>query len=247
MSNKTTEKRKQLGLCIDCGKVKNTETQRCETCMIRKNNRTQQLRTERKDAGLCRCGRSLVADAKSCELCQEEARTTYAEIKAKAILFYSNICQCCGESDINKLLLFSMNEQLINTINLYRQILTKKSTENLKVLCIKCNKFPFNFLKDSCPHQTIILSTTSHEKWKMLGLCIGCGFALLPKDRSVCDTCVDKTSRHQEFLFESNLCIGCGTLREDLEKTKCNKCLQKNNNQQKNLRKDRIAGPLHTM
>ena len=115
------ERRKEQGLCVQCGKPNDKKGTRCKVCTQKSTEYARERREKRRLLGLCpRCGKELMGDEVNCIECQavnyvfsikwkaenEEKNREYARERNKRIYEQrkaENVCcQCGGKKDADK-------------------------------------------------------------------------------------------------------------------------------------------------
>ncbi len=73
-----SERARDRHACVRCGDPHDGETATCRTCIVDLVNATDDVRTERQAAGLCRCARQIEGPYRLCPRCRGWARETMA-------------------------------------------------------------------------------------------------------------------------------------------------------------------------
>src|SRR5688500_2444943 len=62
-------KRREMGLCLECGKQRDSDKVACATCRHRVSLRKRNLYAIKRASGLCPCGATAFAGRSKCERC----------------------------------------------------------------------------------------------------------------------------------------------------------------------------------
>lgn len=169
-------KRKELGLCISCGKPNPATTERCDKC-TKKYSKTKSLSREQRIAcGLCgQCGKGLLAEnRKRCIICAHRTNKWYATsqtrlknivknqgLKDKVVRHYGGKCNCCGEVERTFLAINHINGKGNNHRKqigkssgsaFYKWIIDQDFPDELQILCHNCNMSK-HLLGGTCAHK----------------------------------------------------------------------------------------------
>ena len=224
---KWTQRRK-WGLCGQCGKnhaVRNKS--RCQSCLDTHNQNAYKYHQNKKEQGLCRCGKISVDGKSSCQNCLDRASQYGKNRKEQGLCICGKIpieggvrCQDC---------LDSVNE--------------RRHNNKLKELCYQCGKLPPIKNKTLCQDCMNLQSKRSKKYYNTLksnSLCCKCKIFPCIKNKTCCRDCLNiaknKQAKRRENFVKMGLCYQCGKLPPIKNQKQCQNCLDTKNKSKRKIR-----------
>lgn len=169
--------RKELGLCVACGKLNSVGTRYCPKCKEKYKKTQDMSRVQRVASGLCGiCGKRLsVRGKRRCIICIHKRKKWYSTskfriksisshktLRNKIIIHYGGECVCCGETEKTFLAIDHINghgnkhrKQIRKSSGrAYHQwIVDQNFPDYLQILCYNCNMSKY-LNGGVCAHQS---------------------------------------------------------------------------------------------
>lgn len=165
MSNVTTTRRYEQGLCILCGLQPFREGRKtCQGCSDKHNEYTKIKQASLMTSGLCSCcGKNQLCNKRFCQKCADrhnrKKAIKYQTIKDAVFEAYGGyICSCCGE-DIKAFLSIDhidgggKKHREDIKVDFYSWLKRNNYPSGYQVLCMNCQFGRKNC--GVCPHQTM--------------------------------------------------------------------------------------------
>ncbi len=168
---------KLKGLCTSCKKEEALPALTyCTTCKNKAKERHKKRFETEKLLNICsKCKiKKRYPGKQLCFPCYENRMRAFViysnNLKHKIFYNYGNMCNCCGENNINLLQIDHINgledKKRIVGIKLYNYIINNKYPKTFQLLCASCNWSKGVF--GACPHKNDLEIVITPEKFKAM-------------------------------------------------------------------------------
>lgn len=156
------QRRRDLGLCVVCGKQKpESDIQRCARCAA--DNALYCANSHKKHIlnGRCRCGRPVSKPKLSCASCLARSAEVIADLRTQVLVGYGHKCVCCGESTREFLAIdhtygdgfLERRTKSGTSGSFYKKIIAEGFPTRYRLLCHNCNASLGRY--GYCPHGNV--------------------------------------------------------------------------------------------